>query len=137
MRSEGKFFALRLPPHADLRRSLLDFAQKNSIKAAAIVTCVGSLDQCNLRFADQKDGKVMKGFYEILSLSGTLGNAGCHLHLCVSDKEGRTMGGHLLDENLIYTTAEIVIVELIDVSFDREVDDTYGYSELVVKPAVQ
>ncbi len=104
------------------------------MKAGFIATCVGSLEQVNLRFANQPEGIILKGHYEIVSLVGTLSDSSTHLHLSVSDGTGKTIGGHLLDGNLIYTTAEIVIRELTDVEFTREVDTTYGYKELVIKP---
>ena len=53
--------------------------------------------------------------------------------MSVSDENGRTIGGHLLNNNLVYSTAEIVLVELTDLEFAREIDPTYGYHELVVK----
>lgn len=43
-----------------------------------------------------------------------------------------TTGGHLLDANLIYTTAEIAIAELPELVFDRVLDSTYGYQELQI-----
>jgi hypothetical protein len=42
--------------------------------------------------------------------------------LSMSDSLGVTTGGHLLDENLIYTTAEIVISESKNHIFTREKD---------------
>jgi predicted DNA-binding protein with PD1-like motif len=59
----------------------------------------------------------------------------CHLHISVSDESGRTIGGHLLMQNLIYTTAEIVVAVLPDLIFDRETDQEYHYTELVVRRA--
>lgn len=109
-------------------------AVENKIKAGFIATCVGSLEQINLRYANQPEGKILKGHFEIVSLVGTLTDSSSHLHLSVSDNTGKTIGGHLLDGNLIYTTAEIVIRELTDVQFEREIDSTYGYKELVIKP---
>jgi uncharacterized protein len=131
--SKAKFFTIRLKPHQDLKKELMVFATKEKIKAACIVTCVGSLEQANLRFANQKEGKKLNGHFEILSLVGTFNNASAHFHLSIADSTGVTIGGHLLDDNLIYTTAEIVIAELTDVEFSREVDSTYGYQELVTK----
>jgi predicted DNA-binding protein with PD1-like motif len=122
----------RLMPHQDLKKSIQDFAKANSIKAGALVTCVGSLEQINLRFANQKTGYLKKGYYEIISLTGTFSDISCHLHLGVSDEAGSTAGGHLLNENLIYTTAELVIAELYDLEFTRELDNTYGYQELKI-----
>jgi predicted DNA-binding protein with PD1-like motif len=123
----------RLLPHQDLKKSILEFAKANNIKAASVVTCVGSLEQTNLRFANQKEGMERKGYHEILSLSGTLSDTSVHLHLTVANSEGTTTGGHLLDGNLIYTTAELVIMELTDIEFVREIDPTYGYHELKIK----
>ena len=56
-----------------------------------------------------------------------------HLHASVSNTKGETFGGHLASGNIIYTTAEIVIAELEDVTFTREQDPDSGYKELVVK----
>jgi predicted DNA-binding protein with PD1-like motif len=123
----------RLLPHQDLKKSILEYARANNLKAACIVTCVGSLEQFNLRFANQGTGVLHKGYYEILGLTGTFSDSAAHLHLTVGDTNGVTAGGHLLDDNLIYTTAEVVVLELRDVEFVREIDATYGYTELKVK----
>ena len=41
----------------------------------------------------------------------------CHVHICLSDKEGNTIGGHLMPENnIVYTTAELVLGVFGDVS---------------------
>ena len=123
----------RLLPHQDLKKAILEFAKANSIKAAGVITCVGSLMQINLRFANQKQGVLKTGYHEIISLSGTLSDSAAHLHLSVADIHGITTGGHLLDDNLIYTTAEILIMELRDLEFVREIDPSYGYAELKIK----
>ena len=38
----------------------------------------------------------------------------------------------MLAGNKVYTTAELVLGELEDVEFTRELDETYGYEELAV-----
>jgi predicted DNA-binding protein with PD1-like motif len=131
--SKGEFLSFRLKPHQDLKVEILKFAAANRLKAAAIVSCAGSLEQYNIRFANQPDGTFEKGFFEIVSLSGTFSDTSSHLHISVSNNKGVTIGGHLMNNNLIYTTAEIVIVELMDLEFSRETDPIYGYQELVVK----
>src|SRR5882724_3218334 len=110
--SSVKSFAFRLKPKADLKRSIIEFAKDNRILAGAIVTCVGSLEQVNIRFANQNTGELKKGFVEIVSLCGTFSDSSCHLHISVSDEKGQTIGGHLMEENLVYTTAELVVVDL-------------------------
>jgi len=131
--SNGKFHALRLRPHQDIKEAITTFAKENKIKAGAIVSCAGSLEQYNIRFANEPDGTFAKGFFEIVSLSGTFNDTSSHIHISVSDKKGATVGGHLMNNNLVYTTAELVVVELTDVEFVRETDPMYGYQELVVK----
>jgi len=125
-------YAFRIQPREDLKKAILSFAAKNSIKAGAIVTAVGSLEQYNIRFANRGEGTSKKGHFEIVSLVGTFSDSACHLHLSISDNRGKTIGGHLLDGNLIYTTAEIVLIKLTELEFRRYVDAEYGYRELVV-----
>lgn len=127
--------ALRLRPGDDLRQQLLRFAEQQHIKAGTLLTCVGSLTTTTLRLANQEGPSVYKGHFEIVSLVGTLSVNGSHLHLAVSDSAGRTIGGHLLDGNIVYTTAEIVIGELPELDFQRETDATFGYKELSIRPA--
>jgi predicted DNA-binding protein with PD1-like motif len=67
-------------------------------------------------------------------LTGTLSKHGSHYHISIADGEGRTLGAHLLEGCLIYTTAEIVIGELPGVSFLREMDSATGYDELYIRP---
>jgi predicted DNA-binding protein with PD1-like motif len=130
--SKIKGYAFRLRPHDDLKQCILQFASNNSIKAGAIISAVGSLEQYNIRFANQPGGTITKGFFEIISLTGTFSESSCHLHVCISDEKGQPFGGHLLDENLIYTTGEIVVVSLDDLEFQRITDTAYNYMELVV-----
>jgi predicted DNA-binding protein with PD1-like motif len=130
--SSIRSFVFRLKPKADLKKSIQEFARQNQILAGSIVTVVGSLEQFHIRFANKPNGVKRSGFFEIVSLVGTFSPSWCHLHVVVSDENGQTFGGHLLDDNLIYTTAEIVVTDLVDLEFSREVDNTYGYHELIV-----
>jgi predicted DNA-binding protein with PD1-like motif len=90
-----KIFALRLKPNQDLKESLKNFVTSNNIEAGFILTTVGSLKQATLRFANQNDSKVLQDKFEIVSLVGTLSTHGIHLHISISDKDGKTIGGHL------------------------------------------
>ena len=128
-------YVLRLKPGDDLRQQLTAFVQAHHIAAGTMITCVGSLTVATLRLANQEGPSVYKGHFEIVSLVGTLSVNGSHLHLAVSDSTGRTIGGHLLDGCRVYTTAEIVLGELPQLEFRRETDATFGYQELVVRPA--
>jgi predicted DNA-binding protein with PD1-like motif len=129
-----KIFAIRLKPNQDLKESLKNFVISNNIEAGFILTTVGSLKQATLRFANQNDSKVLQDKFEIVSLVGTLSTHGIHLHISISDKDGKTIGGHLEKGCLIYTTAEIVIGVSEDFIFVRTVDENTGYKELEIQP---
>ena len=125
-------YAFRLAPGSDLRQSLLGIAARGRLKGAVVVTCVGSLTDVCLRYANRPDGASRRGHFEIVSLVGTFSETGGHFHLSVADELGAMSGGHLLDGSVVYTTAEVVIVELTEVQFDRHHDAATGSNELVV-----
>ncbi len=125
---------LRLHPGEDVMPALRQFIADNNIQAGFILSAAGSLTQYHIRFANQPEGSKAEGHFEVVSLTGLLSTEGNHVHLSVSDSTGRTIGGHLLDGNYVYTTLEVVIGEDPDHIYHRETDSTYGYKELVVKP---
>jgi predicted DNA-binding protein with PD1-like motif len=124
--------AFRLKPGDDLLNGIDAFVQEHHIEAGYIITCAGSLTAYNIRFANQTDGSKGEGHFEIVSLSGTLSKNGSHIHISISDDTGRMIGGHLLKENLVYTTAEIVIGEHKGLVFTRDKDGTTPWQELQI-----
>lgn len=128
-----KNHAFRLKPGEDLKKSIQAFVKEQNIKAGWVSCGVGSLTQYNIRFADRPNGAQATGYFEIVSITGTVSVSGSHIHIAVSDSTGRTVGGHLLDGNIVYTTAEIVIGESEDLVFTREKDGTTEWKELQVK----
>ena len=128
-----KIFAIRLKPDQDLKESLRRFINQKNIQAGFILTAVGSLKQATLRFANQAHAQVLQEKFEIVSLVGTLSINGIHLHISLADKNGQTIGGHLVEGCIIYTTAEIVIGTSEDFVFLRTVDEQTGYQELDIQ----
>lgn len=128
-----KTHPLRLKPGADLKKEIENYVQANHIKAGWIGTCAGSLTQYNIRFANQPAGSSGEGHFEIVSLSGTVSENGSHIHLSISDSTGKTIGGHLLGSNFVYTTAEIILQEDDRFIFTREKDGTTPWEELQIK----
>lgn len=43
------------------------------------------------------------------------------------------IGGHLMERNLVYTTAEIIIGEITGFVFERRLDADTTYQELFIK----
>jgi uncharacterized protein len=127
-----KTISIRLKPGQDLKEELDALTVKNNLKAACVLTCVGSLTTAVLRFANQPTTSTLTGHFEIVSLTGTMSIHGSHYHISISDGEGRTYGAHLMEGCKVYTTAEIVVGILEDVEFLREMCPESGYPELVV-----
>ena len=125
---------LRLQPGQDLKAELVECVRQNQLQAAWISTCVGSLRGLRLRLANRNQISEFDGYQEIVSLTGTLSPAGAHLPLSAADQEGVTRGGHLVEGNLVYTTAEIVILEAPGLRFQRLPDEQTGSNELRVTP---
>ncbi len=133
--SHMKTYVLRLSPGDDPKVKLQAFVNENNLKAAVVLSAVGSLTKAVLRYANSDNPTTLTGHFEIVSLSGTLGStSGSHLHLSVSDNTGKTLGGHLMDGSVIFTTLEISIGAMTDLEFKREVDPVTTYKELKVYP---
>jgi len=126
-------YAFRLKPGQDLKQSIDSIVKEKKIEAGWINTCVGSITEYNIRFANQEKGYSDKGHFEIVSLVGTLSVNGSHIHISISDSTGKTIGGHLLEGCKIYTTAEIVIGVSKEFVFTREKDGSTPWEELVIK----
>ncbi|MEO8412737.1 MAG: PPC domain-containing DNA-binding protein [Ginsengibacter sp.] len=125
-------YVLRLLPGADLYISIKNFVSTHSIEAGWIVSCAGSLSAYSIRFANQKEAASGKGYFEIVSLSGTVSLNGSHVHMSISDSTGNTIGGHLMDGCKIYTTAEIVLVASDKYLFTREKEEGSSWKELKI-----
>ena len=128
-----KSHTLRLKPGHDLFDSIEDYVRQNDIQAGCILSGVGSLTHATLRLANRDYNNEYEGHFEIVSITGTVSVHGSHLHIGVADGDGVTIGGHFEGGCKIYTTAEIVILELDDVVYKREMyENDSGYEELVV-----
>ena len=129
-----KTLPLRLAPGEDLRAALDAALAATGAEAAFVLGGIGSLREARLRFAGRDALHHATGDLEILTLSGTLGAGGAHLHASVSDADGRVFGGHVAPGCIVRTTAEILLAVLDDVRFERAPDPVTGYAELVIRP---
>jgi uncharacterized protein len=125
-------YIFRLKPGMDVKEAMDSFVKEKNIVAGWVSTCVGSVTQYSIRFANQPTGSTAIGHFEIVSLVGTLSTNGSHLHIAVSDSTGKTIGGHLLKGCIVYTTAEIVIGATDKYILDRKEDGTTPWKELQV-----
>src|SRR5512142_390620 len=127
--------SIRLRPAQDLYGEIDHFLQANGVEAGCVLCSVGSLRHARLRLADREQASDLDGPFEIVSLTGTLSTHGSHLHISISDGDGRTTGGHLLPGCSVYTTVELVLASFDDVIYKRELlPNDSGYEELVIYP---
>jgi len=128
-----RLHAVRLTPGQDLRLEVEKLSALVGIRAGFVLSAVGSLTRVALRLANQKDTHVMEGHFEIVSLTGTTGPDGLHLHIAVSDEKGVTTGGHVLEGCLVFTTVELVFGEAPGLVFHRETDPRTTFKELSIQ----
>ena len=125
-------YTFRLKSGRDLFEAIQDVVVGKNIEAGCVVSAVGSLTRAVLRFANRDSYSQIDGFFEIVSITGTVSVHGSHLHLSISDRSGKTIGGHMESGCKIYTTAEIVILAFNNEVYKREFAEDSGYEELVV-----
>jgi uncharacterized protein len=125
--------ALRLTPGQDPYVVLQKLAAQKKIEAAVLVSAVGSLKKAALRFADRESETIIEGPLEIVGATGVVSRHGMHLHLAVADGNGTTRGGHLTPGSVVYTTCEVVLLDLSgEYVFERKPCRESGFDELSV-----
>ncbi len=92
------------------------------------------LDEGDAQLVNRQAASEYRGHFEIVSLTGTVSMYGSHLHISISEGDGKTIGGHLVAGCRVYTTAEIVLAAFEEVVYRREkLENDSGYEELVVR----
>ena len=127
--------AQRLTQGADLKAVIQAMVRQHGITAGSLASCVGCLTTINLRLAGADATLVRHGPFEIVSIMGTLTPDHQHIHIAVADDKGSVFGGHLLEGNIIGSTAELIIHSYSQLRFSREFDPATGYTELLIKNA--
>ncbi|GLI38528.1 DNA-binding protein [Geobacter hydrogenophilus] len=125
-------FMGKLPHQADLIDALTETARANGIRAGAIQV-VGALQRAKLGFYDQWSKTYREiPFAKPLEIVSGMGNISLrdgkpfvHLHLSLSDEEGKVFGGHALEGCTIFA-AEYAIMPLPGSAPVRTFDETTG-----------
>ncbi len=125
--------AQRLTQGADLKAAIQAMVRQHGITAGSLASCVGCLTTINLRLAGAEATLVRHGPFEIVSIMGTLTPDHQHIHISVADDKGSVFGGHLLEGNIVGSTAELIIHSYSQLRFSREFDPATGYTELLIK----
>jgi len=128
-----RIYAKRLIEGMDIKKEIERLVMEEGIKAGVVLSSVGCVSKARLRLADGETIKELDENLEILSINGTLSEAGVHLHISYGDLEGDACGGHLVEGNTVNTTCELVIGGFEGYKFTRKPDEKTGYDELVIE----
>jgi predicted DNA-binding protein with PD1-like motif len=123
---------VRFGPGADLRAALQGVLAEQGVEAAYVIQGIGSLSVAQIRFAGMDQPTELCGDLEILTLGGSLSPDGVHLHISVSDADGRVTGGHVGPGCMVRTTAEVLVALLEEHRFSRDLDPATGFPELAI-----
>ena len=129
-----RMLPLRLNPGDDLRAAIEAALRDSGMQAAFVLQGIGSLSVAQLRYAGLPQPTELRGDLEILTLAGSVSPDGAHLHMSVSDAQGRVLGGHVSAGCVVRTTAELLLALLPDQRFSRPLDTATGYPELQINP---
>jgi predicted DNA-binding protein with PD1-like motif len=129
----GRTFVGRLPEQYDILESLTEFCREKDVKAAWI-SAIGTVQRAVLGFFDQEEGVYrripLEEELEIVSCQGNVslkeGEPFVHLHILLSDVEGKTLAGHLFEGTTF--VGEFWMQEFIGPNLDRQPDEWSGLS---------
>ena len=133
----GRVVVVRLAPGTDLLEGIQAACEKHRIRNGVVISAIGSLN--GVRFCDVEplpDKKCGYGYGKVLSLDETIeltgaggviccdeaGKINLHIHISMSDKNGKAFGGHLVEGTKVLMTADIVLGEIEGISMLREHD---------------
>lgn len=128
----GRLFLGRLPHGEDLITSIEDFCKDASIQMATF-SIIGAVSSVTIGSYDQKQQvyvtSMEKSPLEIINCTGNVslkdGNPIIHAHIVLCDEQGKTIGGHLFSETIIFA-GEIELQELKGTPMERSYDNTTG-----------
>ena len=129
----GKEYLLKVEHNSDLIQFITAFAEKENIRAASF-TAIGALKRSKLGFYDQKNRKYV--WFSLpfpQELASCIGNISIkndrpfvHAHAVISDINGNTQAGHLL-EGIVFA-AEVYLKTLNIGRIERKDDAVTGLS---------
>ena len=99
---------LKLAPGSDLRLSLEELAQRDSI-SGFVLGVVGNLTRASFQCPGQAEPTVLEGDLEVITLNGTFSPEGVHLHLSLSDGACQVWGGHLEPGTIVQKGVDLLI----------------------------
>lgn len=136
--TSGKMVAARLLPGTDLMTGIARACEMAGVRQGTIVSAIGSLRQATVQVLMPSTNKIGAAYgapvvitdfpIEVLALQGTIcqtdeGGTALHMHVVLSDLNGRLRGGHLVPGgNPVLATIDLIVLEATEVRFGRRYD---------------
>jgi len=127
----GRILFSRIFEDEDLLEGIKKRVKESKVKAG-LLFLIGSLKEACLGFYEEGEYKriEVKKPLEIASCMGNIsvkenGELIIHAHMVVSDKSGNAYGGHLLKGCKVAATAELMLIEALEVDLKRKFEDKY------------
>jgi hypothetical protein len=125
----GRICFSRIFEDEDLAEAIKKRVEQNSIQAGMFFL-IGTLKKAVLGYykEGQYDSIQLDGPLEIASCMGNIavdekGEVIIHAHLVVSNEKGQAFGGHLMNGSYVGATAELVVIEGLNVNLQRVLDE--------------
>ena len=127
----GNTIVARIDKGEEILDKVKEIALKENIKLAS-VSALGAVCDFTVGVYKTDEKKYysneFKGYYEIVSLTGTINTMNdefyTHLHMSAGDDTGKVFGGHL-NRAIVSATCEMII-NIIDGRVDRYFDEEIG-----------
>jgi hypothetical protein len=125
----GRICFSRIFEGEDLAEAIKKRVKQEGIKAGVFLL-IGTLKEAMLGY--YKEGQYspirLDGPLEIASCMGNIavdekGEVIIHAHLVVSNEKGEAFGGHLMNGSYVGATAELVMIEGLNVNLQRVLDE--------------
>jgi predicted DNA-binding protein with PD1-like motif len=121
-------FRLRLDRDDLVIESLLDAIKQHNIQDGAVLTALGSVQECtyhgvkSLAATAEQQFVTVKGPTEILNANGIIAAGEPHLHITLSNFEKGAFGGHLEKGCRVLYRAELTIAKFSGVPLARKLN---------------
>ena len=121
-------FRLRLDRNDLVLESILDAIKEHNIQDGAVLTAVGSVQECtfhnvkSLAATAEQQFTTVKGPMELLNANGIIAAGEPHLHITLSSIEKGAFGGHLEKGCRVLYRAELTIAKYSGVPLARKLN---------------
>lgn len=139
---DGSRWMLRLDDGQDLFEALGGFADREGIRAGAVVSGIGMFRKARIGYWDgtQYLPHDLTTPHEVVALHGSLARAdgapSVHLHAALAGSDHRIVGGHLLGAT-VGVLQEVLIETFPGRAFGRPMNESFGLRMLDLEPGAQ